>query len=278
MSNRILQVQVRDHSLDPAQAEVWISVLAEHVTPTTELRGRLTGPRCHYAATVEVAYAFRPLLRRPEGLPDLTMRAVIPEPSLWEPACPFVYQGVVELWEDGLRCDQVQLRHGLRRVVLGPAGLRVNGAPLLLRGRMTMECDEARSASLRAGGCNLLLTPAETALWDLADVQGFFVLGRMSDVEDAFLQRAVARSDHPSCLGWLFPEPRGERHTAAIQRLHGRGLVGVELHAAASTPLPRGVDFIACPSDLAVELHRIGLPLLLFGGGSGSTGVFGTVE
>ena len=278
MSNRILQVQVRDHSLDPAQAEVWISVLAEHVTPTTEVRGRLTGPRCVHAATVEVAYSFRPLLRRPDGLADLTVRAVIPEPSLWEPTCPFVYQGVVELWEDGKRCDQAPMRRGLRRVVLGPAGLRVNGAPLVLRGRMTTESDETRSASLRAEGCNLLLTPAETALWDLADVQGFFVLGRMSDVGDAFLQRGVALSDHPSYLGWLSPVPRGGRPTEAIQRLHGHGLVGVELHAPPSEPLPKGVDFIACPADLAVDLRRMGLPLLLCGGGPLTTGVFGTVE
>lgn len=44
---------MREHSLDPTQAELWITVSAEHVTPATELRGRLAGPRCLYAATVE---------------------------------------------------------------------------------------------------------------------------------------------------------------------------------------------------------------------------------
>src|SRR5439155_23720798 len=121
MSNRIQQVQVRDRSLDPAQAELWISVEAERITPTTELRGRLTGPRCLYAATVEVAYPLRPYLRR------LTARVVVPEPCLWEPQCPFIYEGSLELWEDGGRCDRVEVQRGLRRILLGPGGLRVNG-------------------------------------------------------------------------------------------------------------------------------------------------------
>ena len=141
MSNQILHVRLSDHSLDPAQAELWISVTAEHVAPTTELRGRLMGPRCAYAATVEVAYPLRPLVA---SRTRLSGRVVIPEPSLWEPSCPFLYGGAVELWQDGRRCDQTPIRRGLRRVLLGPAGLRVNGEPLVLRGRTVTECDEAR--------------------------------------------------------------------------------------------------------------------------------------
>ena len=278
MSNRILQVQVQDHSLDPAQAELWISVAAEQVTPTTEVRGRLTGPRCLHAATVEVAYPFRPLLRRPDGVADLTVRTVVPEPSLWEPACPFVYEGVVELWQDGRRCAEAAFRHGLRRVVLGPRGLRINGGPLTLYGRTAMDGDEAGAASLRAAGCNLLLAPADTAPWDLADAQGFFVLGRLSDLRDSSFQRAAALSDHSSCLGWLLPDPRAGWDVGTIQNLHGCGLVGVNLHAAPSGPLPRGVDFIACPSGHVAAFRGAGLPLLLLGGGHESTGVFGTVK
>jgi DNA-binding CsgD family transcriptional regulator len=148
MSNRILQVQVREHSLDPAQAELWITASAEHVTPATELRGSLAGPRCLYAATVEIGYPLRPFMRRREGMEGLSARVVIPEPSLWEPQCPFVYQGTVELWQDGARCDQVPIRRGLRRVTLGRGGLRVNGRPLALRGRSVDKCDENQIAAL----------------------------------------------------------------------------------------------------------------------------------
>jgi hypothetical protein len=41
MKNRILHVEVRDHSVIPAQAEVHIAVVPERRTPTTEVPGRL---------------------------------------------------------------------------------------------------------------------------------------------------------------------------------------------------------------------------------------------
>ncbi len=267
MSNQILHVRVHDHSLDPAQAELRIAVAAGRVAPTTELRGRLTGPRCAYSTTVEVAYPLRPL-------PDsdgLSARVVIPEPSLWEPACPFLYEGVVELWEDGARCDQAPIRRGLRRVLLGPGGLRVNGEPMLLLGR---------TAVRPADGFNLLLAPTADApadVWDHADVQGCFVLGRLDDWRDASLQSAIALSDHPSCLGWLTPPPDGAEAVAAMRRLNRRALVGVELEEAPREPLPAGVNFIACPSECAEDLRPLGLPLLVYRGAL-SPGVFGTVE
>src|SRR5438105_3893021 len=101
MANRIRDFHLRDQLDDPAEAEVWVGVIPEQITPATEVRGRLMGPRCHYASTVEVAYPLRLFVRRPEGLPGLAMRVVIPEASLWEPESPFLYLGPIELWEDG---------------------------------------------------------------------------------------------------------------------------------------------------------------------------------
>ena len=101
MSNRIRQIVVRDHRLDPAEAEVWITVVPEELTETTRVAGRLMGPRCPYSATVEVAYPLRTWKREDEeaDAKSLTMRVVIPEASLWEPESPFLYQGPVELWQ-----------------------------------------------------------------------------------------------------------------------------------------------------------------------------------
>src|SRR4051812_29444194 len=113
MSNRILAVTLTTHSSAPAQAEVRAQVQVERLTPTTELRGRLMGPRCSFASTIEVAYHFRPV-------DDTTLRAVIPEASLWDPVSPFLYEGPVELWQDGVRVDRALVRHGLRRFSLGP--------------------------------------------------------------------------------------------------------------------------------------------------------------
>jgi hypothetical protein len=273
MSNRILRVQVRDRSLDPAQAELWVAVEAEHVTATTELRGRLMGPRCLYAATVEVAYPVRPYLR------PLTGRVVIPEPCLWEPQSPFLYQGNVELWEDDRQCDQVEVRRGLRRILLGPSGLRVNSQPLVLRGRTAVGCDEAEAAVLRRDGCNLLMLRGEAgpALWDMADRYGFFVLARMHEWNERSLAQARSQAEHPSCFGWLLELPFDRWTAEAVKLLRcTRASVGVELAEPSAAPLPEGIAFVACPA--AASGWAPGLPLLLVGAGPDASGMIGRVQ
>jgi hypothetical protein len=81
------------------------------VTPATELRGRLMGPRCPGVSTIEIAYPLRPLSA--EGN-TLTARVLIPEPNLWTEATPFVYEGPVELWQDGQCCDATRVTVGLK--------------------------------------------------------------------------------------------------------------------------------------------------------------------
>jgi hypothetical protein len=112
--NRFRRVSAEVLRLSPVEAEVWIVVEAEHITPTTEVRGRLVGPRCANTSTVEVAYPLRPFPRPPAGVPGLSQRVVIPDPSLWEPQRPFLYHVIVELWEDGARQDEAAFDYGLR--------------------------------------------------------------------------------------------------------------------------------------------------------------------
>src|SRR4051812_11934568 len=104
MTNAILKVELSDYSLIPAEAEVRVTVVPQLVNTRTEVRGRLMGPRCRFASTVEVAYHFRPLLI-PTAQPALTVRAIIPEASFWEPQSPHLYAGPLELWQDGQRCQ-----------------------------------------------------------------------------------------------------------------------------------------------------------------------------
>ena len=124
MTNRIQSIRVETHSLDPAQAELRLTVFPDRVAPTTEVRGRLMGPRCPYSSTVEIAYPVRPLHRPSPEPQQIAVRVVIPEPSLWDPVSPFLYEGPVELWEDGERTDLVRLTHGLRRLSLARAASR----------------------------------------------------------------------------------------------------------------------------------------------------------
>ncbi len=114
MSNKLRQVTPQLHRLSAVEAEVWLVVEAERVTPTTEVRGRLVGPRCPGVSTIEVAYPLRSFPRHPEGVAPLSRRVVIPDPSLWDPERPYVYRAVVELWEDGQACDRAEFDYGLR--------------------------------------------------------------------------------------------------------------------------------------------------------------------
>src|SRR4051812_43711206 len=102
MSNRIRHLEIRNHSLVPAEAVVHLTVVPDRLDAGTRAAGRLMGPRCAFASTVEVAYHFRPWTV-PTSEPALTFRAVIPEASFWEPETPFLYAGPLELWQDGTR-------------------------------------------------------------------------------------------------------------------------------------------------------------------------------
>jgi beta-galactosidase/beta-glucuronidase len=112
MQNQISEVRHQVQSLTPTQAEVWITVVAEQRTATTEVRGRLVGPRCSLRTTIEVSYPLQSIANPTEE--TLTVRAVIPEPSMWEPSAPFLYHAHIELWQDGAKCDEREFDLGLR--------------------------------------------------------------------------------------------------------------------------------------------------------------------
>src|SRR5262249_1561594 len=107
--NRIVEVRHQVHSLTPAQAEVRFTVVAAEDTPAVEVRGKLTGPPCASPTTIETPYPLQLVSEMP-----LTVRAVIPDPSMWDPAAPYLYRAHLELWQDGVRCDERDIDIGLR--------------------------------------------------------------------------------------------------------------------------------------------------------------------
>jgi hypothetical protein len=250
LPENIPRLEVRDKILNPAEAEIWITLRSAEPLSAVDIRGRLIGPRCPYATTVEVAYPFSPLpgpVRKPG---EVTARVIIPEPSFWDPESPFLYQGSAEVWKEGERWFETEISHGLRVLQLGERGLLWNGRSLAIRGigRENLSAEDA--PELRREGYNTLVCPvsAETAsLWDAADRFGFLVLGRLSEEPepDALardprwrvglrsLLQAEALKDHVSCLGWLLP-PEALSHerevVTELARLQSGGqLLGVEL-------------------------------------------------
>jgi len=89
---KIIGLRVTQQRLSTAEAELHVTVETDDAKG--ELRGRLTGPRCPHAETIELAY---PLKLMPDS--RLLARVIVPEPNLWTAEMPFTYHGVVELAE-----------------------------------------------------------------------------------------------------------------------------------------------------------------------------------
>jgi hypothetical protein len=208
MDNRILRVEVRDHVLTPAAAETHFIVQTEFRTPSTAIRGRLHGPRCHFATTVEVGYPLQNLAPANRSTDDrLTARVAIPEPSLWDLESPFLYEGSVELWESDHRCDIARVRHGLREIRFSPRGIAVNGKRVTIKSKeMKHACTDDEALRLRQAGFNLIIAPvtdATAALWDIGDRLGILLVGRVASNATETIERITALHDHPCSLGWL---------------------------------------------------------------------------
>jgi len=299
MSNRILTIGLRDRSAVPAEAEVHVTVVPRFIDTGTEVRGRLMGPRCRFASTVEVAYHLKRILV-PTSVPAFTLKAIIPEASLWEPESPHLYSGPIELWQDGVRCEVVPVRHGLRHVGLGRrgsfapvslssslgvprsspgllpplGGLRLNSKPIRLKGRTVSACSDEEALALREFRCNLLLTPVSEEsrhVWEVADRLGFFVLGLVKTRAQARLTQHL--TGQVSCLGWVVA---GEEVRSGD--LAPAALLGIEAGKASASVR---ANFVLGSAETLIE--ETSLPVLLLGGGgeveseSGPI-VLGTVE
>jgi hypothetical protein len=272
MANRIREVRITQPKWDPGSAELWISLVADFVTPATEMRGRLVGPRCVYSTTVEVAYPFRPLARRPEGIPGITQRVIIPEASLWEPECPFLYEGTVELWQDGQHCDQAPARHGLRLLQLNSSGLRLNGNKFALSGKRLSHLFVEQVATLRKAGINTVCLPinqdAEQA-YDVADRLGMFILGRDFSNVDGF-DLALSLKRHPSCLGWFLSpyeieKCMGQGSDWPARAAEWGSLIIAQLDKPPTHPLPDWVSAVACEASNLAKLGSIHKPKVMVG-------------
>ena len=196
MRNIIASLSLDIDARDPACAIVRVHVTPNAPQPDMEIRGRLMGPRCSYATTIEVAYAFQP-----DGGADAPLSAVarIPEASPWHPVSPHLYDGPVELWHAGQLLDRQPVRLGLRTLSLGPAGLRVNGRVLPLSVRRVTTLSEAEARVLHAEGVNVLIAPPDAAVFTIADHLGFLV------VCETPAETLAPYRQRPSCLGVIDP-------------------------------------------------------------------------
>jgi hypothetical protein len=103
----ILQLTIAQKRLSSAEAEIWISVRVNAITESTVLRGSLVGPKCPDVETVQIMYSLKPIDSDVNQQNVLMGRIVVPEPNVWTPEQPFVYEGNVELWQEG-KCAEIK--------------------------------------------------------------------------------------------------------------------------------------------------------------------------
>lgn len=115
MKNGIKYIFVKNVRVDPVQAEIEVLAYPESLTSGTEIRGRLVGPTCVKTSTVEVSYPLQEASRETEPTPIISLRTIIPEPCLWDEESPFLYRLMLELWQNGVNCDQKSVMHAITR-------------------------------------------------------------------------------------------------------------------------------------------------------------------
>jgi hypothetical protein len=274
MKNQIIRAFVASNCHDPVKAEVEVTLYTDRLTDQTEVRGQLEGPRCRYSSTIEVAYALRETERELlDDVGQIKLRAIIPDPSQWEPQCPFLYRGFVELREQDQRLDVTAFTLGLRSVALGKNGLLLNGRPFAIRGMAQNTLSEDHTERLRQRGINTILATlptAKQALWSTAAQLGFLVLGRLYwpfhfDTMDGELR------NQPSSLGFLgsyrrFDLETRKRHNVWMvlkAMLPPFGLRGLQLDEPLCEPLPPYFSFAYGDAQKLASLGTVSIPKLI---------------
>jgi hypothetical protein len=200
MVQRIRTVTVRPIRLTPTEAVFAVKIETDASAGDAEVHGRLTGPRCKYSTTIDVAY---PIRRLPGSSGGLIGRVIIPEPSWWDPESPFLYSGLVELWHSGQTIDAVRVRGGLYHASAAGGRLIWNGRPLDVHAAVEPGLTAAQLPAVRAAGTNLVVVDADEllSLCDAADEVGILLAGRAADAR----ARAVGAPpfEHPSLLGFV---------------------------------------------------------------------------
>jgi hypothetical protein len=265
-------VTIRKHivRLTPAEAELRFLVTFGGSADDLQVRGRLMGPRCPYAATVEVAYPLRELERErgQAGSTNILLRTVIPEPSMWDPESPFLYAGPLGIWRGNELLEQQLQQIGFIGWGLGTRGLRVNGKYLDLQATHIKELNPELCAQLRAQHFNCIVvevSEAAASTWDMADRFGFFVLGRITQGDAWPVARRL--EGRPSSLGWILTH----RSLAGLKPKAFEGtsytgsapLIGLEVERIPEQPIP-GVSFLVAAPGLVEQPSASGLPWLRF--------------
>ena len=263
-SNRLKGIEGYRLTVSPAEANVWFRVITEKVTSGTEMRGRIVGPRCLFMETAEAASPLRSVRHKQDGQAALIARTAFPAPRFWDPGKPMLYRVVVELWQDGQRCDVSGFDLGFRMTELGSGGVFVNGRPFTLQGMPSLPQSREEAAARRQAGYNLILADkGQWNWWVRASPMGFLLLERraLSTLTPHYIGLV---SSQPCLLGFVLDQEvldvsPSENETFLRHWQERRVLMGLELDEEPPS-LPKGLSFLVCPESALLKLATIPLP------------------
>lgn len=188
------RVTTPDIDRDRAIVEVATTVANDtRHTAVTRLAWTLFGPD-----GAEVATGTSPVSVLPDEPATTRVRVVVPEPLLWAPDAPRLYEVRVELQDEvGAAIDTDAVTFGIRRLQLDPQhGLRVNGEVVKLRGACVHHdsgplgaatidtAEDRRVRLLKAAGFNAIRSshnPVSRAMLDACDRHGVLVMDELAD-------------------------------------------------------------------------------------------------
>jgi hypothetical protein len=267
-NNRLRGIEQYKLTVSPAEADIWFRVVVDKVTQGTEVGGRIVGPRCLFAETAEVVSPLRSVRHNEGEHVSLVARTVIPEPSLWDPQHPILYRVVIELWQDGERCDVSGFDLGFRMIEMGSDSVFVNQKPFPLRGMPYLPESREEAGAKRQAGYNLVLAErGQWHWWVRASPMGFLLLEKAT-LSTLTPQYIGLLSLQPCFFGFLLDKELLDRSPSENENFlrpwQERGLfIGLELDGPPPSSLPNGLSFLVCPESVLPALSTTSIPKLV---------------
>jgi hypothetical protein len=178
-----------------------------------------------------------------------------------------LYRVVVELWEDGQRCESSGFDLGFRATGIAPSSVFVNAQPLSLRGMAYLPQSREQACNRRAAGYNLVVAgKGQWHWWIKANPMGFLLLEKAA-LSALTPQYIGLLAQQPCFLGFLVGGELLAKSGAEIESFlrpwQERGvLIGLELGELPPPSLPGGLSFIVCPESALPTLGAVSIPKL----------------